>query len=78
MLLHPLMALPGCVVGFSVAADPLRRRRSCRGFWSLGIASIARGSLTAHYSSVMDANWLEVVRERSQFLLLQLWRADWS
>ena len=28
---------------------------------------------------VMDAAWLEVVRERSQFLLLQFWRAnDWS
>ena len=27
----------------------------------------------------MDASWLEIVRERSQFLFLQLWRAaDWA
>jgi hypothetical protein len=37
------------------------------------------GPLTAHGFVVIDAAWLEIVRERSQFLLLQLWRAkDWS
>ena len=35
--------------------------------------------MTAHSFVVMDAAWLEIVRERSQFLLLQFWRAkDWS
>jgi hypothetical protein len=33
----------------------------------------------SHWSVVMDEAWLHVVRERSQFLFVQLWKAhDWS
>ncbi len=40
---------------------------------------MCRGRPQAYIYLVMDSDWLEVVRERSQFLFLQLWRAtDWK
>jgi hypothetical protein len=49
-------------------------------FAALGIALAAAMLPTvARVFTVMDAAWLEVVQERSQFLLLQLWSAhDWD
>ena len=45
----------------------------------LAVASIASWTPSIAHLVVMDVAWLEVVRERSQFLLLQFWRAnDWS
>ena len=82
MLLHPLMALPGLLW---LVCLWLPFRLSALGAAAgillvLAIASIASWTpLIAHLVVVMDAAWLEVVRERSQFLLLQFWRAtDWS
>ena len=82
MLLHPLMALPGLLW---LVCLWLPFRLSALGAAAgillvLAIASIASWEpLIAHRFVVMDAAWLEVVRERSQFLLLQFWRAnDWS
>ena len=82
MVLHPLMALPGLLW---LVCLWLPFRLSALGAAAgilvvLAIASIASWTpLIAHLVVVMDAAWLEVVRERSQFLLLQFWRAnDWS
>lgn len=82
ILLHPLMALPGFLWLVCIWL-PFR----------VSIAGAAAGTVmvltipliasaepsTSHFLVVMDPLWLEVVRERSQFLLLQFWRAiDWS
>jgi hypothetical protein len=82
MLLQPLIALPG-LLWLVCLWLPLRLGAlgAAAGiFLALTIASIASWEpLTAHAFVVMDAPWLEIVRERSQFLLLQLWRVkDWS
>ncbi len=82
MLLHPLIALPGSLW---LVCLWLPFRMSALGAAAgvllvLAITAIAAwGPLTAHGFVVIDAAWLEIVRERSQFLLLQFWRAkDWS
>ena len=70
------------MAGLLVAAVPHERRgRGGRHTSGAGYSrrSHRRSRLIAHFLVVMDAAWLEVVRERSQFLLLQFWRAsDWS
>jgi hypothetical protein len=82
MVVHPLMALPGVLLLICLS---MSQRMSIIGsavtaLTSLAVALFAhRTSSTVHFFTVMDANWLEVVRERSQFLFLQLWRAaDWE
>jgi hypothetical protein len=82
MALHPLMALPG-LLWLVCLWLPLRLSALAAAagiLLVLAIASIASWTpLMGHLAVVMDAAWLEVVRERSQFLLLQFWRAgDWS
>ncbi len=82
LLVHPLMAFPGLLLLvclwlpthlsiFGAAAGILL---------ALGISLGATFQPSiAHIFVVMDASWLEVVRERSQFLFPQLWRAaDWN
>lgn len=82
MLLHPLMALPGLL--WLVSLQLPFRRSALAAAAGLGVmlvlASIVSwGLFFGHFFAVMDAVWLEVVRERSQFLLLQFWRVnDWS
>jgi hypothetical protein len=82
LLVHPLMALPGLLVLICVW---LPIRLSLFGafaglFAALGIALSATAlPAVAHAFSIMDAPWLEVVQERSQFLFLQLWTLrDWD
>jgi hypothetical protein len=82
MLLHPLMALPGLLWLVSLQL-PFRRSALAAAaglLLMLVLASIvSRGSFVGHLFAVPDAVWLEVIRERSQFLLLQFWRVnDWS
>jgi len=80
MLLHPLMALPGLLwlVCLWLPARLSALGTAAGTLLVLVIASIAARTPLAHLV-VMDAAWLEIVRERSQFLLLQFWRAsDWS
>ena len=82
LFIHPLMALPGLLllvclwlpvrVGVIGAIGGI--------FATLAIALVA-GNLPAASAvlTVMDAPWLDVVRERSQFLFLQLWSIrDWD
>jgi hypothetical protein len=82
MFIHPLMALPGMLV---VACLWLPVRAGVIGaiggiFATLAIAVAAVNlSAASQMLTVMDASWLAVVRERSQFLFLQLWSIrDWD
>lgn len=82
MFIHPLIALPGVLLIVSLW---LPRRMVIVGAVSgvglaLAIALAAVNSpAAARFIAVFDPPWLEVVRERSQFLFLQLWSArDWE
>jgi len=82
LFIHPLMALPGLLL---VVCLSLPVRVSVIGaiggvFATLAIAVVAINLRTASpMLAVMDASWLDVVRERSQFLFLQLWSIhDWN
>jgi hypothetical protein len=82
LFVHPLMALPGLLLLICLW---LRVRLSLIGaiagvLAALGVA-LAAATLpaAAQVLTVMDTEWLEVVRERSQFLFLQLWSLhDWD
>jgi hypothetical protein len=82
IFLHPLIALPGLLL---IVCLWLPARAGLVGaIWgiivTLVIAIVTTGLQTAsHGLTVMDAAWLDVVRERSQFLFLQLWSIrDWD
>jgi hypothetical protein len=82
MLVHPLMALPG-LIGLICLRLPSRLRVAAMVggvLASLGVAVIAaRMPQASGLFGVMEGPWLEVVRERSQFLFLSLWSAhDWD
>ncbi len=81
MAVHPIMALPGLVM-LACLWMPLR--------WSIAAAllgllatlllAIAASTLpaVARVFPLLDAEWLYVVRERSQYLLLDIWKfEDW-
>src|SRR5450631_1179354 len=82
LFVHPLMALPGLLLLICLW---LPNRLSVLGaiggvLATLGVA-VAATILPAvsRMFTVMDTAWLEVVRERSQFLFLQLWSfRDWD
>jgi hypothetical protein len=82
MILHPLMAFPGLMVVVCMRL-PLRTTflAAVAGVaCALGAALL--GALAPGASrelTVIDPAWLEVVRERAQFLFLQLWETkDWE
>jgi hypothetical protein len=82
LFIHPLVALPGMLL---VVCLWLPVRVGVIGatggvFATLALAVVAINVPTAsQVLSVMDAQWLDVVRERSQFLFLQLWSIhDWD
>lgn len=82
MLVHPLMALPGLLViiclGVSLRLSVLGATAGILLSMIVSLIALWRPT-TNHFLAVMDADWLQVVRERSQFLFPQLWRArDWS
>jgi hypothetical protein len=82
LIIHPLMALPGLLllvclwlplrVGVIGAIGGLLA--------TLALAAVAISvPVASPVLTVMDAPWLDVVRERSQFLFLQLWSIhDWD
>jgi hypothetical protein len=82
MFVHPLMALPGLLL---IVCLMLPLQLVVAGA-VLGVGAAAALSLVAthveaasHVIAVVDGTWLEVVRQRSQFLFLQLWRPlDWQ
>lgn len=81
LVMHPLMAFPGlllllCLWGGlrngAVAAIAGILAALALSLWA------AHGTPPLRILAVIDPTWLEVVRERSQFLFLQLWRpSDW-
>jgi hypothetical protein len=82
LFVHPLMALPGLLLLICMS---VRREIALLGagvgiLGTLGIALAAqRVPEAAHIITVMDSEWLDVVRERSQFLFLNLWSiTDWK
>jgi hypothetical protein len=82
LFVHPLMALPGVLLLICMS---VRREIALIGagigiLGTLGIALITqRVPEAARIIPVMDSAWLEVVRERSQFLFLNLWSVeDWK
>jgi hypothetical protein len=82
LLIHPLVALPGLLLVICLWL-PLRVSviAAIGGTGVvLAMAVIAiKLPMASHVLTVMDAPWLEVVRERSQFLFLQLWSIhDWD
>jgi hypothetical protein len=82
LIVHPLMAFPGVLLLICVWI-PIRigALGAIMGILAaLGIALITKIVPSAsRVIAVMDPTWMEVVRERSQFLLLQYWRfQDWE
>jgi hypothetical protein len=82
LLIHPLMALPGLLL---IACMWVPVRVGVIGaigglFATLAIAVAAITLPTgSHALTIMDVPWLDVARERSQFLFLQLWSLhDWD
>jgi hypothetical protein len=78
LLVHPLMALPGLLLLICLRlSTPQAVVGAVTGLLATaGIALIA--TATSNFLTVMDAAWLEVVRERSQFLFLKYWTLnDW-
>ena len=82
LFIHPLMALPGLLL---LICTSLPRNMALLGaaagiVVTLGIALVANHAPEgALLIAVMDPVWLEIVRERSQFLFLNLWSvADWK
>jgi hypothetical protein len=82
LFIHPLMALPGLLL---LVCLWLPVRAGVIGaiggvLATLAIAVVAINLPAASLVlTVMDASWLDVVRERSQFLFLQLWSIhDWD
>jgi len=82
MFVHPLMALPGLLLlvllwmpmKHAVAAAAM----GCFATLAIAVTAVALPQ-SAHFLTVMDAPWLEVVRERSQFLFLKYWKwKDWE
>jgi hypothetical protein len=82
MFVHPLIALPGCLLLICLNL-PLRAAvvAAVAGLLAILAMAVAATNIAAlgRVITIMDSEWLGVVRERSQFLLLQLWSLhDWS
>jgi hypothetical protein len=82
LLIHPLIALPGLLLLICLC---LPGRVSVMGAIGGGLAALCLAvvatnfPVASHGSGLMDAPWVDVVRERSQFLFLQLWSIrDWE
>jgi hypothetical protein len=82
IIVHPLMALPGV---FLIVCLWLPIRAGVIGAIGATIVTLAIATVTttllagSHWLIIMDSPWLDVVRERSQFLFLQLWSIhDWD
>jgi hypothetical protein len=82
LFVHPLMALPGLIV---LLVDSVPVKAIVAGAATTIVSSFlvsaaaSKVSLLAHAFPIMDPGWLYVVRERSQFLFLELWKArDWD
>jgi hypothetical protein len=89
LFVHPLIALPGLLLLLCLRQPT---RMAIAGAIGAVVAALVFAVIAenvpivapnlpaaSHLLTVMDAAWLQVVRERSQFLFLQLWSArDWE
>jgi len=81
LLVHPLVAIAGLLSLLSMWISPRASATATAAgvllLLGLSLDAVRPSSSLHHW--VMDCDWLQVVRERSQFLFLQLWRAaDWK
>jgi hypothetical protein len=78
LLVHPLVALPGLLLLLCFATPPLAGYLGTAIVLTvlLVIAMVARLFPTANILLIMDAPWLEIVRQRSEYLFLDLWSFD--
>jgi hypothetical protein len=82
VVVHPLVALPGLLLllclWFPMPVNLIGAACMVLGCVSAGLAS-TRIPLVQQMLPPMDSTWAYIVRERSQFLFLQLWTAkDWE
>jgi hypothetical protein len=82
LLIHPLIALPGLLLMMCIVAPV---RASFLGAAASAIAGLLIAFCAMHLPwmaklfPIMDATWLSIVQERSQFLFLRLWSfRDWE
>ena len=82
LIVHPLIALPGLLLLICMSSSFRLIVLAALGglIATLGIAVLAIALREGNHGlTVMDAAWAEVVRERSQFLVLPLWSVrDWE
>ena len=81
--IHALMALPMVLLLLSLRvstrASLLGALAAIAAVLCMASAAAMAPQWTPDLLRVMDPNWLDMVRERSQFVFLQLWRlADWE
>jgi len=80
--IHPLMALPGLLLLTCLTVSWRFSLLGAGAAIALALAIEAFASIGTHpweAFSIMDGRWLEVVRDRSQFLFLKYWRlGDWE
>lgn len=82
LFIHPLMALPGLLLLLCLNL-PARASMAGALAWAIAVLGLALAATlypsAPHGFTLMDTAWLNVVRERSQFLFLQLWSFhDWD
>ena len=82
LFIHPLMALPGLLLvvclWLPVRAGVIGAVGGLFATFAIVIVAIKLPAASSMLT-IMDAPWLDVVRERSQFLFLQLWSIhDWD
>jgi hypothetical protein len=79
LLVHPLMALPGLLLLVCLWL-PLRLGALAATAGVFTVFGVALAAVTvpsaARFITIIDGSWLEIVRQRSQFLFLQLWSFD--
>lgn len=78
MLLHPLMTFPAVLLTICLS---FATRIGVLGAAAISISALAFAVFVSRMRAsasleVMDPLWLDIVRERSQFLFLNLWRVD--
>lgn len=82
LFVHPLIALPGLLMVVCLwLPNRISIGATIVGVMATLVIAIAATFLPPdfHFLTVMDPAWLEVVRERSQFLFLTLWSVrDWN
>jgi hypothetical protein len=82
LFVHPLLALPGLALLVALSLPlPIAAAGAALGVFAALAAALYSLNQPSDVGmlSIMDADWLEVVRERSVFLFPQHWRAsDWE